>query len=448
MENKHAETNQGILRIRGFADRRLERLFWIRNVKHSLIQSRFALILGLILFMSFSALDHLIVPESLFISLLVRLGVAPVVFSFCLFMTWKHKGKIEVWSFIILVGTQLGHIFLALVCNFPSEYFAFISSIVIVFPLTFATIRYIHAVIYLVFDLILLFIVLIFGLRADPVSIVYVSFIVGAFSLIGLIGGYSREWYVRMNFLQANELDAEKKKSEALLLNILPAQVARELKTRGKALPVNYEGVTVLFADFVGFTQITEGIAAEPVISTLDKYFSYFDYITKKYDLEKIKTIGDAYMLAGGLDTSIPTHAIDCILAAFDFMDFVKRDAEECESPLCFDMRIGVHTGPVIAGVLGSLKFSYDIFGSTVNMASRMEKYSAPNKVNISRSTYEQVKDFFECENRGIVEAKNGETYEMFYVHGIKKDLCLDFDNNFPNAAFVAMYNEVKRKGC
>ncbi len=430
-----------------FNDPRLEKLFRIRNIKKTLDQSRFGFILGLGLYAGFAFLDYVVAPESFLLSAVIRLIVAPIFIMACLWLSKRSKRRIELWSVFILIGTQIGHIILVSFGNFPPLYYAVITAIVIVFPLTFSTLRFTQALIFLAIDLLVSTAICVFVLKLGREDLVFSFYIIGAFSTLGVLAGYSREYYIRQDFLQSDELSGEKKKSEELLLNILPRAVAQELKNSGSTKPVSYEGVSVLFADFVSFNQRTTGIGAEPIISTLDRYFSYFDFITKKYRLEKIKTIGDAYMLAGGLDATIPTHAVDCVLAAFDFLDFVRRDSGEGKSTLSFELRVGIHTGPVIAGVLGSLKFSYDIFGSTVNTASRMEKYSAANRINVSRNTYELIKDFFACESRGIVAVKNDEKYEMFFVNGIREELCLDSEGNIPNAEFVRLYNELAEKG-
>jgi adenylate cyclase len=430
-----------------FANPKMEKLFRVRNVKKALDQSRFAFVLGLALYCGFAFLDWIVAPDSFLLSAAVRLCVAPVCIAILLWLSMKSRRRIALWSAIVVVGTQLGHVALVTFGNYPPLYYAVVTSIVIVFTLTFSTFRFIHALLFLAGSLILSALVYAFVLRLSGPDLLFSAYVIGSFTLLSVLAGYSREYYIRQDFLQSDELSGEKRKSEELLLNILPRAVAKELKASGTTKPVSYDGVTVLFADFVGFNQRTTGVGAEPIISALDRYFSYFDFITKKYRLEKIKTIGDAYMLAGGLDSSIPTHAVDCVLAAFDFLDYVRRDGAESDGKLSFELRVGIHTGPVIAGVLGSLKFSYDIFGSTVNVASRMEKYSAANRINVSRNTYELVKDFFECESRGIVAVKNEEKYEMFFVNGIKGELCLDRENNIPNAEFVRLYDELERKG-
>ena len=202
----------------------------------------------------------------------------------------------------------------------------------------------------------------------------------------------------------------ERKKSEKLLLNILPAETAKELKRKGKAIPKHYESVTVMFTDFKGFTTIAEKLSAEELVSELDFLFKKFDEIISRYNIEKIKTIGDAYMCASGLPTPNSNHAENIVNAAIEIQTWMHLQNNQ------WMLRVGVHTGPVTAGVVGDKKFAYDIWGDTVNTASRMESSGEPNKINISGTTHELIKDKFKCEFRGKIPAKNKGEIEMFFV--------------------------------
>ncbi len=219
-------------------------------------------------------------------------------------------------------------------------------------------------------------------------------------------------------------ISREKKKSEKLLLNILPEDTAKELKLNGKVKAQKYESVTVFFSDFKGFTRYSEKLSPEALVETVDHYFSKFDAIMEKYGLEKIKTIGDAYMCAGGLHDSETDHAQRMVRAAFEIAAFVEETKKDISaSDLTFDIRIGINTGPLVAGVVGTKKFAYDIWGDTVNVASRMESMSEPGKINISHSTYELIKEEVECEYRGEIEAKNRGKIKMYFVKGAKKEV-------------------------
>ena len=218
-------------------------------------------------------------------------------------------------------------------------------------------------------------------------------------------------------------ISKEKKKSEKLLLNILPEDTAKELKIHGSVKAKKHESVTVFFSDFKGFTSYSEKLSPEALVETVSFYFSKFDEIIYKHGLEKIKTIGDAYMCAGGLHDSETDHAQRMVRAAFEIAAFVEATKKDvAASELTFDIRIGINTGPVVAGVVGTKKFAYDIWGDTVNVASRMESMSEPGKINISHSTYELIKDDVVCEYRGEIEAKNRGKVKMYFATAIKKE--------------------------
>jgi adenylate cyclase len=215
-------------------------------------------------------------------------------------------------------------------------------------------------------------------------------------------------------------VEAEKDQSENLLLNILPAEIAQELKETGEAKARNFDSVTVLFTDFKGFTEASEQLGAEALVAEINVCFKRFDEIVGDHGIEKIKTIGDAYMAAGGLPVPDDKAAVNTILAAMDMQAFMKeRKLEQDSKGLAgFEMRVGVHTGPVVAGIVGIKKFQYDVWGDTVNTASRMESSGMINKVNISESTYEVVKDHpnFIFESRGMVTAKGKGEMNMYFV--------------------------------
>ncbi len=227
----------------------------------------------------------------------------------------------------------------------------------------------------------------------------------------------------RYNFIKETNriIEIEKNRSETLLHNILPQETAMELKLNGRVEAKKFDSVTVLFTDFKGFTNFAKDLTPEELVSSVDYYFSKFDQIMEKYGMEKIKTIGDAYMCAGGLPFPTTDHPFKMILAAFEIAQFIeetKLNTKENISNL--DIRIGINTGPIVAGVVGTHKFAYDIWGDTVNVASRMETLSQPGRINISEYTYELVKDVFNCKYRGEIEVKNRGIMKMYFVNGIK----------------------------
>ncbi len=220
--------------------------------------------------------------------------------------------------------------------------------------------------------------------------------------------------------VKARTMDLERamKKTDELLLNILPEETAEELKTFGKAKAKRYDEVTVLFTDFKGFTKIAEQLEPEELVAEIDFCFRNFDSIIEKYNIEKIKTIGDAYMCAGGIPVQGCDFPQNVVLAALEIRDFMAALASERaqNGRKCFEIRIGVHTGKVVAGIVGTKKFQYDIWGDTVNVAAGMEDNSESGKVNISEATFNLVKDHFLCEPRGKVTVKNKGEIEMYFV--------------------------------
>lgn len=244
----------------------------------------------------------------------------------------------------------------------------------------------------------------------------YAAMITGFLLILLIIGIFNRYLYTR----RTNKIiKDERDRSKELLLNILPEETARELETQGSAKTRYYENVTVLFTDFKGFSTIAGKLSPQDLVAELNDYFVAFDEIVGQHNLEKIKTIGDAYMCAGGIPTENSTHPLDAVEAGLAMQAFMKaRNAERMKQGLeGWELRIGIHSGPVVAGVVGKRKYAYDIWGDTVNIASRMESNGEPGKVNISASTYEQIKERFPCAHRGKIAAKNIGEIDMYFVN-------------------------------
>ena len=216
-------------------------------------------------------------------------------------------------------------------------------------------------------------------------------------------------WYYK-------NISKEKKKSDNLLLNILPTEIAQELKEKGEVEAVKCDNVTVLFTDFVQFSKVAEHIEPEQLVKSIDHYFKRFDEITTTHGLEKIKTVGDAYMCASGLPTPNKDHAKNAIKAAKDITDMVKDELHAQDGLTHFEIRVGLHSGPVVAGIVGIKKWQYDIWGDTVNIAARMESASEAGRVNISETTYQEIKDEYPCEYRGELEVKHRGKLRMYFL--------------------------------
>ncbi|MBS1538274.1 MAG: adenylate/guanylate cyclase domain-containing protein [Bacteroidetes bacterium] len=216
-------------------------------------------------------------------------------------------------------------------------------------------------------------------------------------------------------FFQRNRISNEKAKSENLLLNILPAEVAEELKNKGSADAKHFDNVTVLFTDFKSFTTVSEQLSPQELVDELHACFKSFDEICGKYNIEKIKTIGDAYLAVCGLPLADEKHAENVVNAALEIRKFMEKRHQNLGEKT-FEVRIGINSGSVVAGIVGVKKFAYDIWGDTVNTAARMEQNSEAGKINISETTYALVKDIFKCEYRGEIDAKNKGKLKMYYV--------------------------------
>lgn len=247
---------------------------------------------------------------------------------------------------------------------------------------------------------------------------------------------------------RTKELAEERDRTDLLLLNILPKPVAEELKSKGSVTPVYYESASILFTDFVGFTKIAEDMLPKDLVEDLHNCFSEFDSVVSRLGLEKLKTIGDSYMCAGGIPNINFTHAVDNCLAGLEFLKFMQKTAKaKSQMGLPFwELRVGIHTGPVTSGVIGSNKFAYDVWGDAVNLASRMESSGKPGHLNISGSTYEVVKDFFVCEHRGKIQAKGKGEVDMYFVSSIRPELSVDAKGTVPNEKFETLRKELNLK--
>jgi adenylate cyclase len=245
------------------------------------------------------------------------------------------------------------------------------------------------------------------------------GFILVLLLVIVIYSRYKIKTAANVELGKKNEIiSREKERSDKLLLNILPLYVANELKETESVKAKSHESVTVMFTDFKDFTKVAEQLTPEELVREINFCFSEFDRIVGRHRIEKVKTIGDAYMCAGGIPLGFNGHPVEVVNAALEIRDFMLKLREEklAKGELCFQLRIGIATGPVVAGVVGLKKFAYDIWGDTVNVAARMESSGEPGKVNVSSTTYEEVKELFDCTYRGDIEAKNKGKISMYFV--------------------------------
>jgi class 3 adenylate cyclase len=259
------------------------------------------------------------------------------------------------------------------------------------------------------------------------------------------LSAYMKEITNKKDFLNSKKIKEQEEKANLLLENILPKEIANELKQKGYVDPREFPDATILFTDFKNFTQITESLLPSELLKELDGYFFQFDEIVKRYNIEKLKTIGDSYMCVGGIPKKNTTHPIDAALTGFEMqkiMNQMKQIKISMSLPF-WELRIGIHTGEVIGGVIGKSKFAFDIWGDTVNLASRMETGGEVGKVNISEITYQRVKDFFDCEYRGEIEVKNKGKVKMYFLTQIHPELSLDGKGQVPNEKFNLLYQNL-----
>lgn len=264
--------------------------------------------------------------------------------------------------------------------------------------------------------------------------------------IIGLILASLLAFFIYRNYrikVKSNKiLDRQNAEIESLLLNILPSEVAKELQSSGQATPKHYDSVSVLFTDFRGFTSIADRMTPAEVVKELNTCFMAFDDIVAKFRLEKIKTIGDSYMCAGGIPAPDADHVCNTVTASLEMLSFIEKyNQQRRENGLeVWDIRIGIHVGPVVAGVVGKMKYAYDIWGTTVNIASRMESNGVPGLVNISAATYELVKNNYMCDHRGKIYAKNVGEIDMYFV---KNAIVSSSDSN-QNSKAAEFDNQLK----
>jgi adenylate cyclase len=251
----------------------------------------------------------------------------------------------------------------------------------------------------------------------------YITIAIVAVSLMSVIGimFISRQKTLKELANKNKLIEEEQRKSNELLLNILPEEVMNELKLHGKTQARNYGKATVLFADIKDFTIISEQLSPDDLIEGLDAYFEIFDKVIERHEIEKIKTIGDAYVCAGGVPVKNEGNPFEVVKAALEMVEEIEKLDKKrlAAGKKCFSFRIGIHTGPLVAGIIGLRKFAYDIWGDTVNTAARMQQGSEPNKINISGATYELIKNDFACVYRGKLEAKNKGEIDMYFVEKV-----------------------------
>ncbi len=390
-----------------FDDPELERSFRAYHLAQSLRPSRVALVIGAACYASFLLLDAAIAPEALHIAVAVRLGVVlPAVLLLVATRLSAVRQRLPqlIGAWINLAG--LGVLAVALASTGPAHTLYVTGGMIlcqlgmyVLFAMRLNTAMVSSGALLLGY-------VLVEGVWGDGESALRAAqlFFHVAAMVIGITGGWLFERRLRDTFLGQRELDRERAKVDALLRNVLPGVIADRLKANTGTIADGHEQVSVLFADLVGFTSLASQMRPDKLVKVLDHLFREFDKLAERYGVEKIKTIGDAYMVAAGLPLSRPDHAKALLYLALDMLDVVKWT--NLESGRDLQVRIGIHSGPVVAGVIGQRRLQYDLWGDTVNLASRLESHGVPDAIQVSDATLALLGEGFAPEPRGTVQLK------------------------------------------
>ncbi len=383
-----------------FRSRELERQYWTRRLPRMRGRTMVAVGLVLVLYTAFGLLDPWIVPEIMRRAWLIRGGVL----ALCVILILSTRTGLFARAHQALLASMplLGGLGMLAIMSASGEtgrllyYVGLI--LAIMWTLLFADLRFplaLGASVYLVagYELI----ALVISPLPPPVVVNNSFFLVGAL-LMAAFSGYTRERAERINFRQSLIIEQERQKSEELLLNILPREISEQLKSRGGTLAQRFGEASILFADIVGFTALSARMGAEETIGLLNRVFSFFDSLVDKYDLEKIRTIGDNYMVVAGVPRPCADHAASLAAMALEMRDYAAT--------LPLELRIGLASGPVVAGVIGRKKFQYDVWGEAVNTASRMESHGLPGQIQITAAAHELLQRDFLCRHRGRISVK------------------------------------------
>jgi class 3 adenylate cyclase len=397
----------------------LEREFNSDHSRSSLSQVRVALALALGLYAAFGFLDGSLAQESRSTIWLVRyafvspLAVAGLIWSFN--KNFVRHLQTTMAATVIVGGIGIAAMIAYLPADVGYLYYAGLL-LVIAWGSTFAKLRFVYA------SLAFWAIVAAYGVVAiavvptpTPILINNAYTLVSA-TLIGMVACYSTELYARTQFYSARLLKAEQERSERLLLNILPGPIADRLKADHATIADSYSEVTVLFADIVNFTEYASHVLATDVVSLLNDVFSLFDHLADVFGVEKIKTIGDAYMAVAGVPTDRADHAEAAADLALAMIEEIKSYNRRTGRSIV--IRIGINSGPVVAGVIGTRKFIYDLWGDTVNIASRMESNGVPGQVQVTEATHERLRETFVFDEERVIDVKGRGKIKAFLLAG------------------------------
>lgn len=399
-----------------FESRQMEAQYWEHSLPKMRAQSIIAVGTVLVLYTAFAFLDPWILPEVVQPVWAIR----ALVFVQCLTLILLIRTSLFTRMHQLLLGSLpvLGGLGILLMVALAGEtgtqlYYAGLI-LAIVWTLPFSDLRFIYAlpisVAFIVgYEVIILF------LRPLPLPVlINNTFFLIAALVMSAFAGYAIERYHRVSFYQSLLIERERQRAETLLLNILPKEVAEVLKNGSGSIAHRCEEASILFADIVGFTPLSAQMTPEEMVDLLNETFSYFDSLVEKYGVEKIRTMGDSYMVAAGVPRSRTDHAEVLAQMALDMRAYA--DSVRTPTKKKLQLRIGINSGPVMAGVIGHKKFQYDVWGTAVNTASRMESQGVPGEIQLTRATYELIQDEFLCEPRGSIVVKGIGLMETWFL--------------------------------
>lgn len=405
--------------FRGSLSPELEEEFQRYRFEKALPLSRLTLVLGAGLYAAFGLLDQWVLPNAVHAAWVIRFGVVcPIVLGvFGLSFTRMFRRFAQPLLATVTLSAGLGIVAIIGLGDQQAANLYYAGLVIVLFlTYTLLQLRFTYATLSsLIFMGAYEWVAIV--LRPTP-SLILLSnnfFFVTA-NVVGMLAGYTLERGVRTDFLQRRVIETQRREADKLLRNVLPEAIAQRLKTEEGAIADYVPDVTVLFADFVGFTALSERLAPSALLHVLSEMFTAFDRLADKHGLEKIKTIGDAYMVAGGVPNPLPGHAKAVADMALEMLGEVAALGKKLDLP--FQIRIGVHSGPVIAGVIGIKKFSYDLWGDTVNTASRLEAHGVAGAIQVSAMLRERLGDAYLFEERGVIQLKGKGPVEAYLLRG------------------------------
>jgi class 3 adenylate cyclase len=388
--------------------------------RRSINQMRIAIVLAIVITAAFGLRDAWITPAVKDKLWFVRYALmCPFFLAVLLFSFSSHARRfMQIGISLGMLVCGLGIIAMIVIAPAPGNYLYYAGLLMIpMFPPTIR-VRFIYSA---VISWTIIVIYEIAAIRFTDTSLPVLinnNFFLITSAAIGMITSYLLELYARKNFIQQIQLEKEREKSERLLLNILPVSIAERLKQKQETIADGFAEATVLFADIAGFTRLAASRTPREVVDMLNDIFSEFDHLAEKHGVEKIKTIGDAYMAVAGLPVHTPGHAMAVVELALDMQDAVARRAVSGGGPV--SLRIGINTGPVVAGVIGMKKFIYDVWGDTVNTASRMESHGVEGGIHVTEETFRRVRHAYRLDDRGTLKIKGKGEMRTYLLTGRK----------------------------